>query len=140
MQPFAVPEGEGRTFWFGGTNLVRLLAESAQTHNGIAVMEITARRGDEPGLHVHDDADELFYVLAGTLTFVCGDQRFNAKPHSLVFLPRNLPHDYTITSDGFVRLLTITVPAGFDEHVATSGTPASRHAVQERLRTIAAQR
>ena len=78
--------------------------------NGAAVIEYTTRKGEEPGEHVHPTEDEMFYVLAGALTFTCGDRTFDVEAGGFVFLPRGIPHDYTIRSDGPVRLLAITAP------------------------------
>lgn len=44
-----------------------------------------------PGLHVHSREDEAVYVISGIMTFLVGEQRFEAGPGSLVWLPREIP-------------------------------------------------
>ena len=68
------------------------------------------REGEEPGEHVHPTEDEMCYVLTGSLTFTCGSQTFGVETGGFVFLPRGVPHDYLIRSDGPVRLLVVTAP------------------------------
>jgi mannose-6-phosphate isomerase-like protein (cupin superfamily) len=43
-------------------------------------------------LHVHDRADEVWYVLSGRLGFRVGERRLEAGPGSAVFGPRGVPH------------------------------------------------
>lgn len=40
-----------------------------------------------------------------------------------MFLPRGIPHGYTITSDE-VRLLGISTPSDFGDNIERTGTPA----------------
>jgi quercetin dioxygenase-like cupin family protein len=136
-RPYALQAGEGWTYQFGIDFIVRA-GERGQGRR-VAVVEYTTRRGEEPEDHTHPTEDELFYVLQGALTFRCGDERFAVDDGSLVFLPRGIPHGYTIHGDGDVRLLAITAPApeaasagwgGFVADIETEGelgaTPAPR--------------
>ncbi|HCG00178.1 MAG TPA: hypothetical protein DEV93_06490 [Chloroflexi bacterium] len=41
---------------------------------------------------------------------MCGEQTFDVEEGGFVFLPRGIPHDYRIRSDGPVRLLVVTAP------------------------------
>ncbi|HEV7214527.1 MAG TPA: cupin domain-containing protein [Chloroflexota bacterium] len=120
-QAYALKPQQGWTYRNGIDFTVK--AGEYRTTNGAAFIEYTTRKGEEPGEHVHPTEDEMFYVLTGALTFMCGDQTFDAEAGGFVFLPRGIPHDYTIRSDGPVRLLVITAPPrepgdGWDGFVA----------------------
>jgi mannose-6-phosphate isomerase-like protein (cupin superfamily) len=68
----------------------------------------------EVPLHMHDDEDEIFYVLEGTLTVIGvgenpgGEGR--AGPGTTVLLPRGTRHALRNDMDGQVRVLVICGP------------------------------
>lgn len=67
-----------------------------------------------PGKHVHTREDEAQYIVEGVMTFVVGDERFEAGPGSLVWLPREVPHVFANLGDDPVRALGIVTPAGIE--------------------------
>jgi hypothetical protein len=74
-------------------------------------------------MHVHDDADEIFYVLDGNLTFYVGEQRVEAAPGAFVYLPRFVHHGFQCNS-AEARVFNFVVPAGFEKLILDRGTPA----------------
>jgi quercetin dioxygenase-like cupin family protein len=62
--------------------------------------------------HVHQD-DEAFYVLKGRYRIRCGDQTLEGGPGTFFFLPRNVPHEQTVLTNG-ARKLALIVPAGIE--------------------------
>lgn len=86
--------------------------------------------------HVHAREDECFYVLEGTISVECGDERWEAGPASFVFLPRGVPHAWDVV-DERAKVLIITAPAGLEEflrelHVAEDAERAEvarRHGI-----------
>jgi mannose-6-phosphate isomerase-like protein (cupin superfamily) len=88
-------------------------ASRRSTGGSITVIESQTRGGAPP--HVHSDTDECFYVLEGSITVQCGDDRFEAGPRSFVFLPRGVPHAWDVAGEGAATLLIITVPGGLEE-------------------------
>ena len=120
MKPYALATGEGRTYeWHDVVFTIK--AAAAETGAALAVWEVTTRPGEEPSIHMHEE-DEIFYVLSGTITFRCGGRSFKAKGGGFVFLPRNIPHSYKINSDE-VRLLGLSTPSGFGDHIEQTGKP-----------------
>jgi quercetin dioxygenase-like cupin family protein len=108
MEPYHLRRGQGATYNIGIDVTVK--AGEFRSGHGAAVIEFTTRIGEEPGDHVHDTEDEMFYVLDGELSFACNGKRFEVETGGFVFLPRGLTHNYTIRSAGDVRLLVITAP------------------------------
>jgi len=80
---------------------------------------VATRPGEEPQLHTHEE-DEIFYVLSGSLTFHCGGQSFKVNENGFMFLPRGIPHGYTIESTE-VRLLGISTPSAFGDRIEQAG-------------------
>jgi quercetin dioxygenase-like cupin family protein len=107
-QPYALKAGEGWTYRFGIDFVVK--ARESAPGSGVGVLEYVTRKGEEPGEHTHPGEDEIFYVLEGSITFHCGDERFDLEKGGFAFLPAGIPHSYTIPGDDPVRLLIITAP------------------------------
>jgi uncharacterized cupin superfamily protein len=74
-------------------------------------------------MHVHDDADEIFYVLDGNLTFVVGEQRIEAAPGAFVYLPRFVHHGFQCNSTE-ARVFNFLTPAGFERLILDGGKVA----------------
>jgi quercetin dioxygenase-like cupin family protein len=99
-------------------------ASGEHTSGQLAVMEATYPPGLSVREHVHAGEDEMFYLLAGELTGSCGQDRWTAIPGSFVFVPRDQPHGFTVTSTGAARVLVITGPPQLDRQIVDRGEPA----------------
>ena len=110
MAGYVLKEAEGRSYrWSEFGYLFTIKAMGNEMGDDIAFIEFATEKGKEPPTHTHKDGDEIFYVLSGELTFTCGDDSLDAGPRDFVFLPGNVPHSYTIKTDGLVQLLVVTV-------------------------------
>jgi quercetin dioxygenase-like cupin family protein len=122
MKPYALQAGEGRSYvWHDVTFVMK--AAAPQTGGTLAIWEVTTRPGEEPHEHVHDDVDEIFYLLSGSMTFRCGGESFEVHAGGFVFLPRGIPHTYLIHSEE-ARLLGFSTPSDFGDNIERTGTPA----------------
>lgn len=100
--------GEGQPMaWF--TAKFQLKASDEQ----LGFLELTASPGIEPPMHVHRNEDEYYYLLDGEVTFHVGAENHHGHPGSFVFLPRNLPHTFTIQTAS-ARMLLLNAPGGFE--------------------------
>jgi quercetin dioxygenase-like cupin family protein len=108
-RPYALKAGEGWTYRLFGVDFI-VKAGEIPRGNGAAFMEYVTRKGEEPGEHTHPGEDEIFYVLEGKITFLCGGERFDLEQGGFIFLPHGIPHDYTIPGEDPVRLLIVTAP------------------------------
>ena len=71
-----------------------------------------------PGRHVHTHEDEGIYVISGILTVEVGDQRYEAGPESLVWLPRGVPHIFANLGEEEVRTVGVFNSVGLAEMFA----------------------
>ena len=110
------------SIWFID-NLARVLVDGEASGGTIAVVEIQARRGDMPPLHVHRREDEIFSVLEGTLSLHQPGGSIELGPGQAAFAARDVPHVYRVESET-ARWLAIAAPAGFDAFVREVGEPA----------------
>jgi len=59
---------------------------------GSILVEQTFQRGGTTNLHIHDQGDELFYVVSGRGTATLGDQTDVIEPGDVIFVPRSAVH------------------------------------------------
>src|SRR5690606_4238268 len=92
-----LPSQRSRALDVLGTK-VTILAESAATN----CFGVTCQEGDEgtgPPPHSHD-WDEAFFVLAGEVHFVCGNDEKCCPPGTLVYVPRGTVHGFSFGKGG----------------------------------------
>jgi quercetin dioxygenase-like cupin family protein len=63
-----------------------------------------------PG-HVHEDYEEVFYVLAGNVDYLIGDTWTTASAGSTVFVPPGTTHGFRNSGTAAARHLAIASPA-----------------------------
>lgn len=98
--------------WRGARYHMLLTAE--ETGGSLALIEVVQPAGDGAPAHVHDDADETFHVLDGTVLFQRGEERITAGPGESVFIPRGTEHSFLALGEGEVRTLVVLTPGGFE--------------------------
>jgi len=106
-------DGRGGVHRFLGKP-VRLLAGSAETASAYTLFEQELPRGFAPPLHVHHTVDEAFYLLSGTMRVHCGEDHWEAGRGGFVFLPREVPHSFLVTSPT-AAMLQLTSPGDFED-------------------------
>jgi quercetin dioxygenase-like cupin family protein len=106
--PYHLAAGQGQPMsWFAAQ--FQLKASDPQ----IGLMELEGSPGVEPPLHVHRNEDEYYYLLDGVVTFHVGEETYRGQPGSVVFLPRAVPHTFTIQTPT-ARMLLLNAPGGFE--------------------------
>ena len=80
--------------------------------DSFVIVEWSAEVGDHwiAPLHVHDQDDEAWYVLEGTLGFRLGEEDVEARPGSAVLARRGTPHTYRNAGAGEARYLLVMTP------------------------------
>jgi quercetin dioxygenase-like cupin family protein len=142
---YVLKEADGRSYRWGPGYLFTIKAMGDEMGDDIAFIEFATEKGKEPpGLHAHQDEDEIFYVLSGELTVACGEDSLDAGPGDFVFLPANVPHGYTIRSDGLVHMLVVTVchdqdGRHFGRDIEQTGEPVSRDVVLRYMEELRAR-
>ena len=113
--------------WFSGC-LALVKASTESTAGALGLVEFTHPPDFATPPHIHHAEDEAFYVLEGAMKGFCGDREWRAAAGDFVWLPRGIPHGYSIDGD-VLRTLAITVPAGFERFVREAGAPAGERAL-----------
>ena len=118
--PLATPRPQPR--WFVD-NLARVHVAGDATGGRYAVVEVAGRGGDMPPLHVHHREDEVFHVLAGTMSLHLPGEHVELGAGDTFVTPRGIPHACRVESET-ARWLVFCEPAGFDAFVVEDSTPA----------------
>ncbi len=109
--------------WLDGGTLTMLL-DAAATDGQLMMGRFDVRRGEAPPYHKHQHEDEIFMLIAGTALVWYDDQEYELAEGGVVFLPKNVPHAYRITSDT-ADLLMINTPAGIEGMFRATGRDMS---------------
>ena len=123
-KPYRVASGEGLAdvWWKGGRITVK--TAGAETGDAFSQIETDDPRGTATPLHLHHNEDETFYVLAGEVTFVVGDERIDVSTGDFLFAPRGIAHAYIVRSER-ARMLVTASPAGIEQVLVGLGVPAT---------------
>jgi quercetin dioxygenase-like cupin family protein len=106
----AQPGRQQQLEWLNDATLSMLL-DGAATEGKLTVGRFDLREGDAAPYHVHTREDEVFLLIKGTALAWCGDDQAELSEGSVIYLPRNIPHAYRITSEK-ADMLMICTPAG----------------------------
>jgi mannose-6-phosphate isomerase-like protein (cupin superfamily) len=118
---FVLGPDEGDAYWWLGSTTLTKLGAGA-TGGNLDIVDHRVPAGYAPPPHVHRGQDEVFYIIDGQFSVRCGDDHWQAGPGSLVFLPRLVPHGFTVSDAGPGRTLLINAPAGFADLIVDLGT------------------
>jgi quercetin dioxygenase-like cupin family protein len=112
MAYLAQPEQQQKLEWLDGGQFAVLL-DSAATDGQLTVGRFSVARGEAPPYHMHTREDEIFMLIKGTALLWSDDQETELSEGGVVYLPKNVPHGYRITSDT-ADLLMICTPGGIE--------------------------
>ncbi len=109
-------------WWFDGLATLKVTGE--QSSGLFSLIEMLRPAGGVVPRHVHHREDELFYLIDGELEARVGDRTIQAKAGATVFAPREVPHELRVGPHRPVHYLVLYTPAGFEEFIRDTGTPA----------------
>lgn len=102
----AVHQGAGdHRLFFNHLGTVKITASDSPS--GLGAVEFRAPRGFATPIHVHDDQDEILYIIDGEVRLGVGDAAVRAGTGSIVTLPSGVPHVFQVVSDE-ARFLSVT--------------------------------
>ncbi len=92
---FVLLPGEGRTIDLG-TFRMSVKADHAETGGAFALLEADEPPGFGPPLHIHRDAAEAFYVIAGEYIVLLEDHEVTCPTGSFIFIPAGVVHGFRV--------------------------------------------
>ncbi|AKJ08536.1 cupin [Streptomyces incarnatus] len=144
MPYLAQPDQQQTLEWLHG-GLFTILLDSQATEGQLTIGRFDVPKDEAPPFHMHTREDEVFLLLKGEALVWVGDERHELSEGGIVYLPRNLPHSYRITSER-ADLLLMTTPGGIEEMFRHAGRdittprPEGFEITKERLTEAAALR
>jgi len=135
---YVLHEKEGEDV-LGDRSLV-IKASPQRGTQGMVVVEDIAPAGATSGIHVHLNADEVFYVVRGRGRILIGEEEHEVKTGDFAFVPVGVDHRVTSSKDDPLVVYEIVDRPGLDEvfrHGATETTTLeSRNAIAQKYGTI----
>lgn len=109
--------GEGRHYPCGPMQSI-FLADGEESDNrySVSIWWVNPERPG-PGAHSHENNEELFYVIEGTLTFLVGDQHLDAPAGTFLRVPAGVTHDFENRTDRRAGALNVFIPGGFESQM-----------------------
>lgn len=115
-KPVVLPPGGGRHYPMGRMQAV-FKADVAESENRYAISEWWLEpETTGPGAHAHAE-DDVFYVIAGTMSFLVDDRWIDAEAGSFVLVPAGVTHDFENRSAARAGVLNISAPGGFEPNM-----------------------
>ena len=99
------------------------------TGGAYCLLEVSLAPGMGVPRHTHTREDETYYVIAGELEVIVGDEVFVLKSGDTLIAPRDIPHQLRNSGDAENHYLLVFSPSGFEEFLKATAVPAPDNAV-----------
>ena len=112
-----LPPGEGRHYPCGPMQAA-FLADGEETGDrySVSIWWVDPQKPG-PGAHSHEENEELFFVIEGTMTFLVGDQHVDAPAGTFLRIPARVMHDFENRTDQRAGTLNVFIPGGFEQNM-----------------------
>ena len=115
--PIILKKGEGRVYKCGSMTAV-FKADENETNERYSISEWWLDPdSDGPGAHLHDDNDEVFYVIEGSPSILVGDKWIDSKRGDFLRIPAKTMHDFANRTKERCGLLNFFIPGGFERNM-----------------------
>jgi mannose-6-phosphate isomerase-like protein (cupin superfamily) len=115
-RPVVLGPGEGRTYPMGRIDAV-FKADGAETGGAYSISEWWLDPHTKgPGAHLHPK-DDVFYVIAGTMSVLVDSEWIEAGPGSFVLVPGNVTHDFENRGSERAGMLSVSAPGNFEQEL-----------------------
>jgi quercetin dioxygenase-like cupin family protein len=139
MRAIHLAPGEGATVKNPTGGRVTFKVRGEETDGALTVFEGTATAGDGPPLHVHPNADEIWYALEGSFRVKLEDEVQAAPAGTCVFIPRGVWHTWQNIGTSEARLLAMLAPAGLERFFERFGQLPDDASVPEAFRALGSE-
>jgi quercetin dioxygenase-like cupin family protein len=101
----------------------------ADTGRAYCLLEVALAPGMSVPRHTHTREDEAYFVLAGELGVVVGEETFVLRAGDTLIAPRDIPHQLRNSGTVENHYFLVFSPSGFEEFLKVTAVPAPDHAV-----------
>ncbi len=116
-EAFYIPPREPLKPGMGNVD-IRTIIRADQTAKQISNVEVAvAPKQMGPSPHVHENLDELMYVLEGTATVLIGNKIYEVEAGGWNFRPRRIVHSFWNASDKPLRFIDCFFNQNFEDYL-----------------------
>ncbi|MGH2373920.1 MAG: cupin domain-containing protein [Candidatus Methylomirabilaceae bacterium] len=113
MRAKVIHSGDGQYInVIGDHQYIKLTGED--TGGAYTLIEQVNPPGAGVPLHVHENEDEMFHVIRGEMKFTLDGKPLSASAGTRVYLPRRVPHAFTVVGQAEARVLVLLSPSGLE--------------------------
>ena len=112
-QGYVLKPGEGEDTSGDGSLLIKASPKAGT--QGVVFVEDRMPPSSTSGVHVHREADEFFYVLAGTGRILLGTDEYEIGAGDVIFVPFGKDHRITSSRGDPLHVVYIVDRPGLDE-------------------------
>jgi mannose-6-phosphate isomerase-like protein (cupin superfamily) len=124
--PIVLAPDEGRQYPMGRIRAV-FKADGSETAGAYSISEWWLEPNTTgPGAHAHAE-DDVFFVLAGTMSFLLDGEWIDASRGSFVLVPGGMTHDFQNRSDAPAGVLNLSCPGNFEQHMPSIAAWFAEH-------------
>jgi quercetin dioxygenase-like cupin family protein len=105
---------EAERRWFYGGGLHTWLVRQAEVAGAFLLFEDDVDPGKCTPLHTHPQAEETFYMLAGSMLLHIAGRETELRVGGVAVIPRGVPHAFLARADG-ARMLCLHTPGGGED-------------------------
>ncbi len=98
---------------------MRFVTTGAQTKGASSTIVNEVPAGGGPPAHVHTREDETYVVTRGHFRFWLANDVVDAPAGKVVYLPRNVPHQFENVGDAPGEVVIMVEPSGLDKMFLT---------------------
>lgn len=113
---------EAERRWFYGGGLHTWLVRQKEVDGDFLLFEDEVEPGKCTPLHTHPQAEETFYLLAGSMLLHVDGTEAELRAGGVAVIPREMPHAFLAGSDG-ARMLCLHTPGGGEDFYRTASEP-----------------
>ena len=114
--PFIANDENSAAYWMLDILWV-IKAQAAQTGNNFSVIEQLMPFNSGPPPHLHEDMDEMFYIIDGEMTIWVEGKIQKLTAGSFAMVPRGTVHYFKVTSQTPCKALNMYTPGGFEKGI-----------------------
>jgi mannose-6-phosphate isomerase-like protein (cupin superfamily) len=115
-KPIVLAPGSGRSYPMGRISAV-FKADGPETGAAYSISEWWLEPHTKgPGAHSHPE-DDIFYVIAGTVSVLVGEEWVHVPVGSFVLIPGGVTHDFENRGEVRAGVLNFYAPGTFEEHM-----------------------
>lgn len=105
--------GEARQINEGGFDVIELATREITDGSYSLIETIETGVDSGPPVHIHRDAAESFYVIAGAYSMHLDGRDFDCPAGSYVYVPLGMPHTFRVLEEGS-RKLNLYTPSAME--------------------------